>query len=220
MKVCTDSCVFGSVIDPRNAESILDIGTGTGLLALMLAQRTTANTSIDGIELDEGAYLDAMENVTNSPWKEKITIHLGNINTWNHAAMYDAIICNPPFHIRSTPSANPKELAAFHADETLSFIDLTKAINRHAHDETQVWILLPIQEMNEFILIAEQQCLYMQESINIHHSSNEESIRTICRFSKTKQEEIIYQTFSYRTYPSGPYTDEFIQAMSPYYLFL
>src|SRR6478735_7723647 len=80
MKVCTDSCIFGAYINPENATSILDIGTGTGLLALMLAQRTEA--AIDAVEIEENAYLQAQENIAQSPWNKKINLFYNSIQNF------------------------------------------------------------------------------------------------------------------------------------------
>ena len=219
MKVCTDSCVFGALINPYNAQSILDIGTGTGLLSLMLAQRTS-DALIDVIEIDPESILDAKDNIASSHWKHRFIIHEADIRIWNVKKTFDVIICNPPFHVRSTPSLDPKELTAFHADNTLPFDALIQVITSHSHADTQSWILLPIQEMDEFIDIAKKYSLYPQESILIHHANNEEAIRRICRFSKQNKSKYIERKFAYREYPSGPYTEEFITSMSPYYLFL
>jgi tRNA1Val (adenine37-N6)-methyltransferase len=220
MKICTDSCVFGALINPHKSRTILDIGTGTGLLSLMLAQRTSDDVLIDAIDIDSEAILDAKENTESSPWNDRINVHHGDICTWNAPRNYDLIICNPPFHVRSTPSANPKELAAHHADNTLPFISLIESISQLSHKNTQTWILLPIIEMKEFIEISIKYSLYLQECILIYHASNEEAIRKICCFSKQKQDACIERTFAYRTHSNGSYTEEFITAMSPYYLFL
>lgn len=219
MKVCTDSCVFGALINPHDALSILDIGTGTGLLSLMLAQRTSQDILIDAVDIDSETILDAKENFEASPWNNRITVYHADIKNWNASRYFDLIICNPPFHSKSTPSANPKDLIAHHADNTLPFITLIETVTKLSHEKTQTWILLPIQEMKEFIDIAEMHSVYVQESIMIHHASNEEPIRRICRFSKQKHESCINRTFAYRMHASGPYTEEFITVMSPYYLF-
>ena len=96
MKVCTDSCVFGSLIEPQNAQSIMDIGTGTGLLALMLAQRTSHTTMIDAIEIDSEAMHDAQCNIQSSPWNHRIVAHHSDIKNWVSKQPYDLILCNPP----------------------------------------------------------------------------------------------------------------------------
>jgi tRNA1Val (adenine37-N6)-methyltransferase len=185
----------------------------------MVAQKTT-DALIDVIEIDPESILDAKENIAASPWKHRFNIHEADIRNWNVKKTFDVIMCNPPFHVRSTPSSNPKELTAHHSDNTLPFDSLIQAMVSHSHANTQTWVLLPTQEMLEFIDIAEKYFLFPQESIMIHHASNEESIRRICRFSKHKEGGCIEKQFSYRLYPSGPYTEEFITAMSPYYLFL
>jgi len=220
MKVCTDSCVFGALIDTQQARTILDIGTGTGLLSLMLAQRTSDITQIDAVEIDSEAINDAQSNICSSPWHHRIAVHHADIQTWKAQRAYDLILCNPPFHIRSTPSFIPKEQQAFHADESLPFEVLVKTIEKLSHESTQTWILLPIQEMNTFIAMANASLLYVQESIEIYHASNDAAMRRICRFSKQQSGECIKRTFAYREYASGPYTQAFIDAMSPYYLFL
>ena len=220
MKVCTDSCVFGALINPHDAHSVLDIGTGTGLLSLMLLQKTSDDVLIDAIDIDFDTILDAKDNIAASPWKDRITLHHGDVRMWKAPRNYDLIISNPPFHLQSTPSANPKEHIAHHSDNTLPFISLIESISHLSHEKTQTWILLPIQEMKEFIDIAEMYSLYVQESILIHHASNEEAIRKICRFSKENHDAFKERTFAYRTHSNGSYTEEFITAMSPYYLFL
>src|SRR5687768_15546532 len=97
MKVCTDSCVLGAWADVEKAEQILDIGTGTGLLSLMVAQRSEAN--ITAVEIDSAAAAQASENIAESPWKNRISLvhkslqEFGNENQ----QQFDVIICNPPF---------------------------------------------------------------------------------------------------------------------------
>ena len=220
MKVCTDSCVFGALINPQDSLSILDIGTGTGLLSLMLAQRTSFEVLIDAIDIDSDSILDAQENIESSPWHNRITLHHSDVRTWNTTRHFDLIMCNPPFHVRSNPSANSKELVAHHSDNTLPFISLIESILHLSHEKTQTWIILPIQEMTEFIDIAEMHSLYVQESIMIHHASKGDAIRRVCKFSKQKDDACIERRFSYRKHGSSTYTEEFISTMSPYYLFL
>ena len=94
MKVSLDACVFGALCETDKAEHILDIGTGTGLLSLMLAQRTHAH--IDAVELDELAAQQAIQNVENSPFSKQIKVHPTNIKQFKGAKKYDLVVCNPP----------------------------------------------------------------------------------------------------------------------------
>ena len=101
MKVCTDACLFGAWVANKlvqnkiTAKNILDIGCGTGLLSLMLAQKT--NAVIDSVEIDASAFDQAKQNISLSSWKEKIQLYHNSINNFEPLTRYDFIICNPPF---------------------------------------------------------------------------------------------------------------------------
>lgn len=103
MKVGTDGVLLGAWADIRDKKHILDIGTGSGLIALMAAQRNP-KTKIHAIEIDPEAYSQAKENITSSPWADRIELFLGAIQQFSPENGYDAILCNPPFFIRSTPT--------------------------------------------------------------------------------------------------------------------
>src|SRR5665213_2269699 len=102
MKVCTDSCLFGAWISDKierrknNVKTILDIGTGTGLLSLMLAQKTTA--TISAVEIDINSSEEADQNFKRSPWADRLSIIHADIKSWRAQHQYDLIICNPPFY--------------------------------------------------------------------------------------------------------------------------
>ena len=132
MKVCTDSCLFGawiaSAIEDKNisAETILDIGTGTGLLSLMLAQKT--NAGIDAVEIDTNAFEQATENVNASPWNKQIKVFKADIKKWNASLKYDLIISNPPFYENDLlPESEASSVAKHSAALTLEeLITITK----------------------------------------------------------------------------------------------
>ena len=221
MKVCTDSCAFGAIAEINQAKSILDIGTGTGLLSLMLAQKAQHVIRIDAIDIDKETLMDAEENINATPWKDFITIHHHDVLTWKHDAVYDMIICNPPFHVRSTSSKHEKEALAFHADLCLPFDALAQTIAKRSHDETAIWILLPTKEMEQFIIHALSHDLHLHKSINVHDSIKNDPTRKICMFSKQSSDMgVEVSCFAYREYVGGAYTSEFIKALSPFYLFL
>ena len=127
MKVCTDACLFGAWVANKielneiNADNILDIGCGTGLLSLMLAQKTKAQ--IDAVEIDKNAFEQAKENINLTEWKEQINIHHGSIIDFKSNKKYDLIICNPPFYENQLKSVDSARNKAMHAT-TLSYKDL------------------------------------------------------------------------------------------------
>ena len=129
MKVCTDSCLFGAWVaeyleqEKNSLKTILDIGTGTGLLSLMLAQKTTAN--IDAVEIEEAASLQASNNFLASPWNNRLQVYHAPIQLFKpiHPKSYVFIICNPPFYENNLKTDNQLKNLALHS-EALSLANL------------------------------------------------------------------------------------------------
>ncbi|HUS02889.1 MAG TPA: methyltransferase, partial [Chitinophagaceae bacterium] len=134
MKVCTDACLLGSLlpVTSKNAEPInrvLDIGTGTGLLSLMYAQRNI-HAVIDAVEIEEDSFKQANENFIRSKWNDRIKIFYTDIRKFAPAKKYDLIITNPPFYENELLSTEKNKNIAKH-DEGLTFRDLTGIITKH-----------------------------------------------------------------------------------------
>ena len=96
MKVGTDAVLLGAWVTPNGSNHILDIGTGTGVIALMLAQKT--NSPIDAIEIDPDAFGQAKENISGSPWKDRVTIYQADAAQFAFSSKYDILVSNPPFY--------------------------------------------------------------------------------------------------------------------------
>src|SRR4051812_36766372 len=129
MKVGTDAVLLGSWIHPGLSRHILDIGTGTGLLALMLAQKSFAG--IDAIDIDQGAFMQATENVRMSPWFSRIYIYHHSFQDFIHSTprKYDLIVTNPPyFHHASKPSIESRVNARH--DNQLTFVELITGVRK------------------------------------------------------------------------------------------
>ena len=124
MKVGTDGVLLGAWADSENATNILDIGTGTGLIALMLAQRNL-KANITAIEIDEQASLQASENFNNSPWEIRLSIKNLKLQDFVVEEKFDLIVSNPPF-FNNTFQANSSERNIARQTETLSFNELLK----------------------------------------------------------------------------------------------
>ena len=221
MKVCTDACIFGAYVAamlnnrPRFANCILDIGSGTGLLSLMIAQKTTG--SIEAIEIEEAAFIQAKQNIAQSPWKERITILNENVVAFNSGKKYDCIVSNPPFFEGDLKSGNQKKDAAKH-DSTLTLEQLLLVINRHLSANGIFAVLLPCHRLNYFIELAKEAQYFLNESLLVQHTEAHPFFRGILVFSKDhnsaeKQELSIKNQ-------SGNYTPEFCKLMHSYYLHL
>ncbi|MEE0972800.1 MAG: methyltransferase, partial [Paludibacteraceae bacterium] len=140
MKVGTDGVLLGVLADVSKATRILDIGTGTGLIALMLAQRQK-DAHVDAIEIDEQAAQQAQENIAQSPFCY-IHVHTTALQAYNSTQPYDLIVSNPPYFVDSLKAPNAARNLARHTD-SLSFADLLQGAERLLHNDGCFWVILP-----------------------------------------------------------------------------
>ncbi len=155
MKVGTDGILLGAWA-PLAAKTrrILDIGTGSGLLALMLAQRSAHRARIDAVELDENAARQAGENFAASPWASALHIHQGTIQAFR-AEKYDLIVSNPPYYPQGVACRTPGRDNARYTT-TLGHAELLGCVSRLLNDNGLFSLILPAEEGDAFIVLAEQ----------------------------------------------------------------
>ncbi len=160
MKVGTDSIVLGSWTPVTSAKRILDIGTGTGILALMLAQRTPRDVQIDAVELDKEAVKQAEENVNASPWRERIRVIRHDARTYQ-APAYDLIISNPPYfeHGQILPDA-ARQLARLTGE--LDHATLLESAARLLTPFGKLALVLPVGQGEEVVSLAIGKGWYLQ----------------------------------------------------------
>ena len=221
MKVTTDGCLFGGYIAERITDyrlqiaNCLDIGAGTGLLSLMLAQKSTA--IIDAVEIDEAAYSQAKENFDQSPWKERLNIYNTDILTFSSDKKYDCIITNPPFFEDDLRSSDVNKNNAKH-DTALTLKQLLQVIDLHLKEDGIFFILLPFHRAGYFEKEAALLNFYPAEKLNVRQTPTHDHFRTILSFSRkeiivTNGELIIRDA-------DNQYTTEFSALLKDYYLFL
>lgn len=217
MKVCTDACLFGAWMAGRTTrmgpdDSILDIGTGTGLLSLMLAQQNRAR--IDAVELDEQAAEQAAENFEASPWRERLQVICGDIRTVHLGKKYELIISNPPFFENDLKSSDTRRNLALHS-EALSLEELLTAALTHLTDRGQLAVLLPYHRKQAFEELAAEKGLHLEEDISVKQTPAHPCFRAILLFGSVKTEPVI-QTLTIRE--GTAYTEDFETLLRPYYL--
>jgi tRNA1Val (adenine37-N6)-methyltransferase len=213
MKVTTDACIFGAYIEVKESKTILDIGTGTGLLPLMLSQRSEAK--IDAVEINESAYYQAVMNISESIFEDKIKVHHTSIQDFKNNYFYDLVISNPPFfqnHLKSEIVARNNSI---HTD-TLSFEDLLNSVLRLLSSNGTFVVLLPAYESLIFEQLAISQKLYPQKKLTIHHREGSKILRIITTFGRIKQ-EIINEELIIKN-PDESYTPDFQVLLKDYYL--
>lgn len=152
-KVGTDGVLLGAWVDCTGCSSILDAGTGSGVIALMMAQRTPGHTRIEAIDINETDSEQARENVKDSPWPEKITVHLESLQRFE-GLPFDLIISNPPFFINSAKPPVAQRAQARHTD-TLSQEELLDHSKRLLHPQGKLAVVLPDAEGRKFVQLAE-----------------------------------------------------------------
>ncbi|MFI5221674.1 MAG: tRNA1(Val) (adenine(37)-N6)-methyltransferase [Bacteroidia bacterium] len=218
MKVGTDSVLLGCFAETGNAKSILDIGTGTGLLALMMAQKSEAE--IDAVEMDEAAFEEAKENFLNSKWKERINIFHSPIQSFLDSAFlpdrqarkdrYDLIITNPPYfeHSKNYKIEDPTRSKA-RQDKELSLEELGNEIMKLISDEGKFWLILPAKESKDFEKIATEKSLLLQKRIFIKPKRSKPVNRMVMCFGKQKQELVESEFIIYKE--DGKPTEEYFE---------
>ncbi len=220
MKVCTDACLFGSLLRSSSGEGgecrALDIGTGTGLLSLMFAQKNP-NAIIDAVEIDEEAAQQAKENFETSPWKERLNVYNTSIQKLSGAKEYNVIICNPPFFENDLKSDNAKLNLALHSSE-LSLEELISSVNKSLKKKGRFFVMLPYHRTGYFEQLAVKENLFIREKIFIKQTPKHNYFRSILGLTRkpatTTQSEIIVMG------ETNKYTDEFAGLLKDYYMYL
>lgn len=220
MKVCTDSCLFGAWVADylsknKLVKNILDIGAGTGLLSLMLAQQCDAN--IDGVEIDNSTANEAKQNFLLSPWKERLRCYEERIQDFTSNKKYEFIISNPPFYENDLLSENKNKNVALH-NAGLTLHELVRAIKRLLHDEGSFALLLPYHRTQEVEKMANEGGFFVQKQTFVKQTIYHSFFRSISLFSKQKH-SIIQSEICIKD-ENNDYTNEFVFLLKNYYLHL
>ena len=226
MKVCTDACLFGAWMAEddiiKQASSILDIGTGTGLLSLMIAQATTSNkndTKITAVEIEPGAVMEATSNFKLSPWSSNLKIINSAIQDYN-TDIFDCIISNPPFFEGDLQSMSKNKNLAAHSI-ALPWTTLINEVNRLLKPNGHYFVMVPALRAYTMQKLAEQKGMKLLEEVMVYNAAKQKPFRAIQKFIKSDKvaSEIIRTNFIIKDVDNN-YTQSFINLLSPYYLHL
>ncbi len=228
MKVCTDACLFGAIaarmpaVNSQHVGNIaktlycLDIGTGTGLLSLMFAQKNST-AKIDAVEINRDAAEQAKQNIQASPWADRIQVFNEDILTFNPGKQYEYIISNPPFFEDDLQSPDEAKNNAKH-DTTLTLLQLLNFVDTHLTPDGFFAVLLPYHRVTYFIEEAINTGFHLSRQILIRQTIKHKFFRGILVFNREEKEphrsEIIIKNLEHN------YTPEFSEALKDYYLFL
>lgn len=182
MKVGTDGVLLGAWVNLSNSHRILDIGTGTGLIALMMAQRCN-DSNITAIDIDTEAVSQANENIQASPWKDRVIAIQQDIRSFHPNKSFDTIISNPPYFINSLKSSDTQRNTARHTD-TLSAEDLIRKTADLLTEDGYFSIILPTEQIEELIQISERVGLYPSRRTHVITRPGLMPKRTLMEFCK------------------------------------
>ncbi len=214
MKVGTDGVLLGAWADHPKPEYILDIGTGTGLIALMMGQKFN-KASIHAIEIDEGAYLTAVHNINHSPWKNRIKVYHQKMEDFRPWVKYDLIVCNPPFFNENAKAKSlPRQWARHNIKMKLE--DLFLFIQQFLTDSGKASLIYPKNKENIFFEQAKEKKLFPKEIVNIKGTKSAETKRILVSLIKQPVKPIVKELIIEKSRHN--YTDEYKKIVKDFYL--
>lgn len=218
MKVCTDACILGAWFAPKlgAVKKVLDIGSGTGLQMLMLAQKS--NSEIQGVEIEEDAIVQLKENLNSSSWKNRLTALEGDVRTYPFQDKYDFVISNPPFFEGDLNSADATKNNAKHSS-SLTLAELLDSIDAVLTPEGSFGILLPWHRNDTLMREAKARGFYLKERLLVKQTPTHDWFRVIAHFSRSGAGKKTEESFSIRD-EFNDYSTDFTALLKDYYLHL
>lgn len=214
-KVGTDGVLLGASAEVEGKTNILDVGTGTGLIALMLAQRSTA--LITAIEPDMDSFLQASENIRQSKWADKIYIENCTLQDFDSKVKdYDLIVTNPPYFIDSLKNPDPSKSASRHNDN-LTHYDILEGADRMLSDDGDLQLILPYEEGQLFLSVAVEMGFFPNDILNIRPGPGYEIKRLILRLSR-KEKHFSERFLTIEKGKRHDFTEEYIALTKDFYL--
>ena len=216
MKIGTDGVLLGAWTDVKNAKSILDIGAGTGVIALMLAQRSNAEV-IDAIEIDDNAFEQCVDNFEQSSWGDRLFCYHASLEEFAEEIEdeYNLIICNPPFYSEDYKTKNDqRDLARF--QDAMPFEHLLKNVSMLLSENGLFSVIVPFKEETLFISLASKYNLFLNRKLHVKGNTRSEIKRSLIEFSFRKSETLI-ESLIIET-ERHQYTEDYTNLTKDFYL--
>lgn len=215
MKVGTDAVLLGAWAEVQPTDWVLDIGTGCGILPLMLAQKGIAK--VHAVDLDEASALEAAVNFQASQWSRQLFAFHADIRKFTMQCTYDLIISNPPFFINSYKSDTDRKNQTRHTDTSLSFVELASVVKRLLKPDGRFVLVLPERESHDFIPIAEKYHLFVHKCQQIIPMEGKEPNRVNLELRFGKPESVQVTELVMRK-ADNSFTEAYNDVVKPYYL--
>lgn len=216
MKVNTDAVLLGAWVTPNGSKSILDIGTGTGVIALMLAQKS--NARILAIDIDKEATEQARLNAEQSKFKNIEVLNSSFQDLASHSIeQFDLIVTNPPYFTDSLKSQSQTRTLARH-NEHLSFEDLLNGVKKMLHPKGKFYLILPTKEAIIFREMAKMKGLFLSKLLRVRTRPDSETEKRHLMLFEFKQTEFSEASLVIESGQTEKYTKEYIELTKDYYL--
>ena len=213
MRINTDGVLLAASVQKPSSRRILDIGTGTGVIALMLAQRFV-QAEVYAVEIEPKAANTAKQNFQNSPFSSRLNISCIDIADFESDAAFDLIVSNPPFFVNDLKNTDKSKEIARHAKENFFKVLIDKVLELMS-DDGEFWLILPVHQAEKFIKNAEQKDLFPKRLIAVHSDGSKKAFRTLMCLSKTKDEALKEQFFIYKA--EKQYTTSYKKLLEGYF---
>lgn len=214
MKVGTDGVLLGAWSNLLNAEHILDVGTGTGLISLMIAQRSEAE--IVALDIDHDAVLQAEGNVAQSAWKERIKVIQHDFKTYNPNVKFDVIVSNPPYFTDSLKCPKEQRAIARH-NNSLSYQSLFEKVSQLLAENGRFCVIIPMDALDIVKRIAAEVKLHIQRQLNVVTTPGTLPKRVLLEFSFVISPNIQMESLLIEI-ERHVYSSEYIALTKEYYL--
>ena len=216
MRIGTDAVLLGRWVTVYPDDSVLDVGTGCGIIAMMLAQRGAAH--IDAVELDADSADEAALNFRVSQWREKMCAYNNDIKTFDLGIRYDVIVSNPPYFVNSSKCDEDRRSMARHSGMTLSFEDLLSAAKRLLKDDGRLSVVLPQREEANFIREASRFGFCLQRKLDIIPVEGVSYNRVNLEFKKGQQQLAFTTETLVIRYKNDCFTEDYNEFLKEFYL--
>lgn len=216
MPVSTDGVLLGAWADASDCHDILDIGCGTGLLSLMLAQRFP-RAIITAIDIDETAVKTTKDNVQQSPWQDRVSVLDADATAWEPDHRFEHVVCNPPYFTSGVQASSEQRATARHHD-TLSHQALVKAIDRVLVTGGAASLILPVYEGENLIELASGIGLGCRHKVSVKSTPAKPASRLLIRLQKGLDANYRGDSTELVIQEGGKYTPEFVALTRDFYL--
>jgi len=214
MRINTDGVLLAAIAAHQDPKHLLDIGTGTGVIALMLAQRYP-DAFVDAVEIELSAAEAAYSNFENSPFEARMNLFPGDVADFEPGYEYDLVVSNPPYFVNDLKNPEQRKSLARHADEDF-FESLARKVASLLSDNGVFWVILPVKQAEELIYKAVLFGLFPSRMIHVYSDEEKPQFRQIICFSFAdagKKEEDFYIYAS-----PGIYTEAYVALLKDFFL--